>query len=131
MSGLWIPPHLRGPKKTVEQRRYELRGTPEKGSGRRLITAGEMNQLIDDNPDIVAAIELMQRVEGHEKAALTVYRKRLVSDDVADTHESETDVVAALQKKNHDDGYLEREDRRITDELIESGVVTEEMTRAQ
>jgi len=52
---------------------YQVQGTPEPGEGIRDLSAGEIHTLLQ-NPKFRRAVEIMERIEGHEKGVRAITR---------------------------------------------------------
>lgn len=93
-KGLWVPRHLRNA--------YTRDGTPELGSGQKIVTANDLAKEMED-PKFREAVELMGRYEGHTKAIQVVLHS---NDEIAKSHETENEVAVAAYKRK-EEGALE------------------------
>ena len=88
VGGVFVPSHLKT--------NYVREGTPNVGSGQKLMTVADLMPLMDD-PKFKEAVEMMGRYEGHTKAVQVVARG---NSKIADAHVAENEMgVRAYERK--------------------------------
>lgn len=118
MNGLWLPAKyrngLRAYKKEHRMAPGTFFGTPEKGV--EVIPAGQIVQMMNDNPAFREAAMLMERIEGVELAPLRVMRKQCVEDGVAHTIAANDEFGKQLQDRKFS-GELAEYDKQLEDQI--------------
>jgi hypothetical protein len=71
---------------------YEMNGTPNPGDGRRLVPVDELFEMINGDPKIRDAIDLIEKVEGKPRAVTMLAYNML-------RHNRESDMHVRAQKR--------------------------------
>lgn len=87
-----------GDKARADRMRYTVRGTPEVGDGVRLVPPEELAGLVGD-PRFRRAVDVAERVEGHEKGIRAYTRAALKRIGRLDMHAAEQARAIELQMK--------------------------------
>ena len=84
------------PKEKANRLRYKVQGLPDKNSKTRMLSPEEIFELLQD-PRARAAVDLMEKVEGHEKAVRGVVRAACSNIRRDDMHAKEQRKLIDLQ----------------------------------